>query len=142
LHLEIDVREALGLSYNPDPHVIMAALLRDGRVSSPPFSVLPRIEDWFGDLANALTGFTSEGAPSPSPTALNEVADRVVGSLHASLAPTVLAILAPASTVRCAARDLPSHTKRQVKAELPAFCARVVARWSSGELSPNQDAST
>jgi hypothetical protein len=132
--VESDIRQALGVGFNPNSGTVMRALLRDAGVQPPLFSVLPRCEDWFVKVANSLSTVLGEFDPLP-PAAASDLATELAGALHISLAPVALAILAPTTDApACSARHLPAECKRQVEAELPAFCDRILARWMSGEL--------
>jgi hypothetical protein len=126
--VEPHVRDALGLNFNPTAINVREALLRSANISQPTFTMPQRIEEWFVNVANGVTGFATDAA-------IPETLDTLVGSLHAWMAPTVLAIIAPGiNAPRCAARELPDKCKAEVRQQLPAFAARVLAQWNDGAL--------
>ena len=141
MHVDIKVRNAMGLAYDPAPSVVMAAIIRDAKLPHPTFSVVPRIEEWFVLIANGLSSWAPDEDPRederiPRLGALEELAEMLAGKLHVCLAPSVLAILAPNATIPSwSARELPSRAKSRVKVVLPAVCAAVLARWADGELA-------
>ena len=130
----------MGLAYDPAPSVVMTALIRDAKLPYPTFSVVPRIEEWFVLVANGLSSWAPDEdfqeERSPRVGALEELAERTAGALHICLAPSVLAIVAPDTTLPpWSARELPARAKSRVKVVLPAFCSAVLARWADGELA-------
>lgn len=132
VHVAATARQALGLAYDPEPGAVMRALLRTAAIAPPLFSTLPRAEEWFGRVANALAAYP-DSDDAWSDRALEEVADDLAAMVHVSLAPSILAILAPQSVLsQCAARELPQRAKAQIGVELPAFCARIIAAWRDG----------
>ena len=130
-HVGQRVRENLGLNFNPDAISVREAMLRSAAISPPAFNLPPRVEDWFVTLAN-LAG---DLAPEPKPAAMQEVVEEAMRTLHAWMAPVVLAMISPHQQApRCEATALPGECQAAVRRQLPTFLGRVLAQWRDGAL--------
>ena len=90
-YVDPTVRGHLGLSYNPDPTSVRGAVLRSANVDPPDLLDPSQGGGMVRQAADELGGLNLD----PTPVAIREVTDNLVGALHTYLAPAVLAVIAP-----------------------------------------------
>ena len=135
VHIPIEVRQAMGLEFDPDPLIVMNRLLRDANVPLPDFNVPPRALEWLAGTATMLAGLIDTNPSSVEAVTRDSFGLRV-DSLVPWLAPVVLAVVAPGVPIPSGkSGDLLKLCKAEIKLQLPKFGARVIRSWNTHALA-------
>lgn len=128
VYLDRQVRDALGLGFNPAPSIVRDGLLRDARIETPLFSVPARCDDWFVVLANEIgdTGFKTQFIANVVESALSQLSDDLV--------PAVFKLLTASLSKADSADGPPLIEREEVERILPILLRRILKKWNEDEF--------
>jgi hypothetical protein len=133
MHVSREVRQRMGLAFDPDPDSVLMALLRDAHAARPEFNPPRIVVEWLAKLADNC--YSIAALKSPVTVDPNDPDGDPAQGLHLWMAPAVLAVISPHIAIPTGeVNQLLSLCRTEVRNQLPAFCGQVVQTWKTGEI--------
>ena len=133
MYISPETRNLMGLERDPEPLIVFFKLLADANLPKPDVTPPPPVLEWIGGMADRLSWWAEQETPVEVDPRDPE-ADPL-GKLHRWMAPVVLSVIAPKSSIPTgAAGDLLNLCRREVRNQFPLFAVRIVKSWKTGRL--------